>query len=164
MKSIKLYLVATFSIIALSCSSDNEIEENSVNSTIKGNGNYTVNSNTTSTNYAYWYNFSDGATFSLKNLPLSNQSQVYNDTSDTVWFDLRPNHNGSITEGNYTFSKTGNGLTLFIQDGGHNIDEFQSGDITITKNGNIFSVNYDMNLQSGKRITGTYSGPITIVF
>mgnify|MGYP006082392445 CR=1 FL=1 len=164
----KMFVLITLLIMSLSCSSENEIEDNPNNSTIKGIGKFELNSNEKTTNYAYWYDFIDGATFSLKNVELTNQSEVYSDVSETVWFDLRPQKNQTIAEGTYRFSRTGQ-FDLYIQDGGYggnnanNNDNFIDGNITIISNNSNYTINYELTLESGKNIKGSYIGAMNIV-
>lgn len=160
----KLFLLLTVSILTLSCSNDdnNSTDEND-NGAIIGQGSYVINNNTTQTNYAYWYGGISGeATFTLTNVSLNSQSQVFSNTSDTVFFDLRPQPNSNVNTGTYEFSPSGQ-FPLYIQDGGHNTDEFVGGSITITENGDNFNVSYNIELQSGNNISGNYAGAINIV-
>lgn len=159
----KLLLLAV-SILSLSCSDDdNNSNDENDSETIIGEGSYVINNNTTQTNYAYWYSgISGGATFTLTNVSLNSQSQVFNNSSDTVFFDLRPQPNNNVNTGTYEFSPSGQ-FPLYIQDGGHNTDEFIGGSVSITENGNNFNVTYNIDLQSGNNISGNYSGAINIV-
>ena len=160
----KIFLLLAVSVLTLSCSDDdnNSTDEND-NGAIVGQGSYVINGNTIATNYAYWYGGISGeATFTLTNVSLSSQSQVFNNSSDTVFFDLRPQPNDNVNTGNYEFSPTGQ-FPLYIQDGGHNTDEFIGGSISITESGNNFNVTYNIDLQSGDNISGTYTGAINIV-
>lgn len=160
----KLFLLLTVSILTLSCSNDdnNSTDENDSGAII-GQGSYVINNNTTQTNYAYWYGGISGeATFTLTNVSLNSQSQVFSNTSDTVFFDLRPQPNSNVNTGTYDFSPSGQ-FPLYIQDGGHNTDEFVGGSVTITENGDNFNVSYNIELQSGNNISGNYTGAINIV-
>ncbi|MDB0040623.1 hypothetical protein N9E81_00410 [Algibacter sp.] len=159
-----LFLLFTVSVLILSCSdNDNNPTDENDNGAVIGKGSYVINNNTSATNYAYWYRgISPEVTFTLTNVSLNSQSQVFNNTSDTVFFDLRPQPNENVNVGTYEFSRSGQ-FPLYIQDGGHNYDEFIGGSITIAENGNNFNVSYNIDLQSGDNIIGNYSGAINIV-
>ncbi|REE25721.1 hypothetical protein DFQ09_102312 [Winogradskyella pacifica] len=160
----KLFLLITILTLSLNCSDDDNNNSNENDSSVNiGEGSYVINNNETSTNYAYWYGGSAGeATFTLTNVLLNSHSEVWNNTNDTVFFDLRPQPNETINTGTYEFSSSGQS-PLYIQDGGHNYDEFIGGTITIAQNGANYTVSYNINLQSGDNIIGNYNGAINIV-
>lgn len=160
----KIFLLLAVLVLTLNCSNDdNDSNDGEDNGAIIGQGSYEINNSTSETNYAYWYGGISGeATFTLTNVSLSTQSQVFSNTSDTVFFDLRPQPNSNVNTGTYLFSPSGQ-FSLYIQDGGHNTDEFVGGSITITEDGDNFNVTYDIELQSGNNISGNYTGAINIV-
>ena len=160
----KLFLLFAISVLTLNCSNDDDkSNDGEDNGAIIGQGSYEINNATSETNYAYWFGGISGeATFTLTNVSLSSQSQVFSNTSDTVFFDLRPQPDSNVNTGTYEFSPSGQ-FPLYIQDGGHNTDEFVGGSITITENGDIFNVSYNVELQSGNNISGNYTGAINIV-
>jgi len=160
----KIILIMLASITIYSCSNDDANSPSESNSNTKiGEGSYIIDNNTKTTNYAYWFGgISSEATFTLTNVKLNSQDDVWNNNSDSVWFDLRPQPNETVNPGTYRFSING-AYDKYIQDGGHNADEFVSGIVTISLDKTIYFVNYDITLKSGKNIKGNYIGAINIV-